>query len=68
MEKLSAVFTALVEHLRKECPTRYIRFIAKEYDPTYGDREVTVDMEVVDFDALMRSIDAFGETLRERGQ
>ena len=68
MEKLSAVFTALVEHLRKECPTREISFIAKEYDPTYGDRDVTVDIKVVEFDDLLRSIDSFGKSLRERGQ
>lgn len=57
----------LVECLREDKwrIARTVEIQAVVYDPTYGPRETALSIEVLDFDALLESIDRFGQQLRD---
>lgn len=44
---------------RREDIVRKVTVVTEVYDPLYGARQGTDDTEVVDFDALLDSIEAF---------
>lgn len=59
------ILKALVAALREQRPTRTVSVVQRDYDPTFGARETTRDIEVVDFDALMDAIDEFSASFKE---
>lgn len=64
---ISALLGEFVEFLRADPPTQEVTVLTPAWSPTYGQgdpREET--LTVVEFDALLKAIDAFGETLRGR--
>lgn len=65
-ETFAAFASQLVEHLRKRKPyiVESYDFVVEISDPTYGGQPTHIHFEVVDFDALLREIDAFGDELR----
>ena len=59
---------ALAQHLRDQ-RYRIVRQATVKhvlYDPTYGPRERSEEVDVVDFDALLNEIDEFAETFKEQ--
>lgn len=57
----------LVEHL-KDNRSQIVRSVdvkGVDYDPTYGPRSTTEQIETVDFDALLNAIDDFAETFKD---
>ena len=59
----------LVEFLRgrREEIVVSFQFEVREFDPSYGPQTVTKRIEVIDFDALLREMDEFSETFKEKG-
>lgn len=53
-------------HERRERIVKSVTVLKPRWDPTYGEGSVETDIDVVDFDALLAEIDAFGEELRAR--
>lgn len=62
-EYMGIVFRAFADHLRNNVPPRTVSITSVEFDPTYGHREVTQDIEVIDVDLLTQEIDAFSRRL-----
>lgn len=57
---------ALVAHLRenKQNVVKTVDFRGEVYDPTYGWQSRMMEIETVDFDALLREIDEFADTFK----
>lgn len=57
---------ALVAHLRdnRGSLVRNVNVVVEFYDPTFGLRHSTDDIEVIDFDALCNEIDRFAEEFK----
>jgi hypothetical protein len=64
---MSALTKWLREH--RENFLRKMEFLEARWDPTYGPIEPgPVSIEVVDFDALMREIEAFEKSFKKEGK
>lgn len=64
---MKAMLKGLVQHLRNNS-YRIVRsetVQTKYYDPTYGLREGTVEIQTVDFDRLLQEIDDFAEKFHD---
>lgn len=64
LDQLNAVFSAFAEHLRNRVPVRSVDIMTKTFDPTYGERDEHIHIEVIDLQQLCDEIDAFAERLR----
>lgn len=58
---------ALVRYLRdnRQRIVREVEVVQQVYDPTYGLSEHSTTIDVVDFDALVESIDDFAREFKE---